>query len=267
MTIVQSIILGIVEGVTEFLPISSTGHLILASEMLDIIQSEFVKSFQIIIQLGAILAVIWIYRKKIWPFDVELWKRVGASFIPTAIIGFILYKLIKGFLLGNVWITAVALIIGGIIIILFEQFGSRTPKVQRESSESGNLGVELPKDFTYKKAFFVGIFQSIAVIPGVSRSAATIIGGQALGLSRKAVVEYSFLLAIPTMLAATGYDLIKSGIHFSSSQFGIILVGFLISFITAIIAIKFLLHFIITHDFTWFGIYRIVIGIIFLFFI
>ncbi len=262
MTILQSIILGIVEGITEFLPISSTGHLILAAKVLNIFESDFVKSFEIIIQLGAILAVVWLYRKKIWPFDLELWKRVIVSFIPTAIIGFILYKIIKGFLLGNVWVTAVALIVGGIVIILFEQYVSRAS----ETFEAEHINTQM-RTMSYKKAFFIGIFQSIAVIPGVSRSAATIIGGQSLSLSRQAIVEYSFILAIPTMLAASGYDLLKSGINFSGDQFTTLLIGFVVSFIVAIFAIKFLLRFIKTHNFIWFGIYRIIVGIIFLFFI
>lgn len=262
MTIIQSIILGIVEGITEFLPISSTAHLTFVSSLLHIFESDFVKSFEIIIQLGAILAVVWLYRKKIWPFEVELWKRVIVSFIPTAIIGFILYKVIKGFLIGNIWISSVMLIIGGIAIILFERWVSKKGKVELKIDKNTEM-----RNLSYKKALMIGLAQSLAVIPGVSRSAATIIGGQSIGLSRQAVVEYSFLLAIPTMFAASSYDLLKSGFSFSSNEFIILLIGFIVSFLVAIFAVKFLLRFIKTHDFTWFGIYRIIVGLLFLFII
>lgn len=260
MSLINSIILGIVEGITEFLPISSTAHLVLVSRLLGIFQSDFVKSFEIIIQFGAILAVMLIYRKKIWPFDLELWKRVLVSFIPTAVIGFILYKVIKGFLIGNIWISATALIAGGIVIIIFEKMARKHQEAMIDPS------IEM-RSLSYKKAFLIGLVQSIAVIPGVSRSAATIVGGRSLGMSRQAIIEYSFLLAIPTILAASGYDLLKSGFNFTNDQFRLLIVGFVVSFVVAIFAVRFLLRFLRTHDFTVFGIYRILIGIIFLFLI
>lgn len=258
MTIFESLILGVIEGVTEFLPISSTGHLILASKLFNIAQTDFVKSFEIIIQFGAILSVVWLYRRKIFPLDVRLWSKVFVSFVPTAVIGFILYKLIKAFLLGNVLVTALSLIIGGIILIVFER---RNRKIFN-TSQGGEMDMaEIP----YKTAFIIGIFQAIAVIPGVSRSAATIIGGQLFGVTRIAIVEYSFLLAIPTMLAAAGYDLLKNSSGFSYDNLLVLTIGFVTSFFVALFSVKFLLRYIKKHDFTYFGIYRIIVGFIFLF--
>jgi undecaprenyl-diphosphatase len=263
MTIIESLILGIIEGITEFLPISSTGHLILTTKILDIPQSDFVKSFEIIIQLGAILAVVFLYRKKIWPFDFKLWSRVFVSFIPTAIIGFVLYKLIKSVLLGNAWITAASLIIGGMLLIYFEK-RKRKKDEQLEAMDAEVDASELMAGITYKTAFIIGVFQSLAVIPGVSRSAATIIGGQLLGLGRKSIVEYSFLLAIPTMFAASGYDFLKNSSAFSGGNFTLLAIGFVTSFIVALLSVKFLLIYIKKNDFTYFGIYRIIIGILFI---
>ena len=172
--------------------------------------------------------------------------------MPTAILGFLLYKIFKNFLMESSTLISLSLIFGGIFIILFEKF-------HKEETLEENL--KMP----YWKYFLVGIFQSIAIIPGISRSAATIIGGSALGFKRKDIVEFSFLLAVPTMLAASGYDLLKSGISFSAGEFGVLLFGFCISFIVALWAIKFLLRFIQNNNFVKFGIYRIIAGLIFLF--
>ncbi|MCD4780194.1 MAG: undecaprenyl-diphosphatase UppP [Candidatus Omnitrophica bacterium] len=254
MTIIECIILGIVEGITEFLPISSTGHLILAEHLMKMPQTEFLKSFDIAIQVGAILAVVILYARSLI-LNKEIFLRVSAAFIPTAVIGFILYKLIKKFLLGNAYIVAVSLFVGGIILILFER------KHQEKETDLDDI-----VGMTYKQAVLIGLFQTLAVVPGVSRSAATIIGGLLLGLKRKTIVEFSFLLAVPTMLAATGFDLLKSGMSFSSDQFMLLGLGSLVSFVIAVFSIKFLLFFIKNHDFVPFGVYRILVAIVFLIF-
>lgn len=260
MNVLDSIILGIVEGVTEFLPISSTGHLILVSDLLGLVQTDFLKTFEIVIQLGAILAVMWYYRKTIFPLNLLLWKKVATAFVPTAVVGFVFYKIIKAFLIGNTAVVVWSLIIGGIIIIVAEQWFRK--KNEKKPPSPLYERVNLAKDISYKNAFFVGLIQSLAVIPGVSRSAATIIGGQALGVSRKNIVEFSFLLAIPTMLAASSYDILKSHTVLSSHDIFLIIVGFCVSFFVALASVKFLLRYIQKHDFTYFGVYRIIIGIL-----
>jgi undecaprenyl-diphosphatase len=255
MDLVQAIILGIVEGLTEFLPISSTGHMVLVSNLLKIPQTEFVKSFEVIIQLGAILAVVLIYGKTLIT-NRKLWPKLLAAFIPTAIIGLVLYKLIKEFLIGNTAVTLWALFIGGIILIVWEKFYKEQPHHLNHIEK-----------LSYKNAFLVGVFQSISVIPGVSRAAATIIGGLTVGLTRKAAVELSFLLAVPTLAAATGLDLIKSNFSFSSNEWVLLIAGFIAAFITALAAVKFFLKYIANHTFVAFGIYRIVLAIVFWIFI
>lgn len=251
MNLVTAVILGIVEGITEFLPISSTGHLILTSSLLKIPQSEFLKTFEISIQFGAILAVIVLYWKLLF-LDIKMIKRLIIAFIPTAFIGFIFYKVIKSFLLGSHNIVLWSLSLGGIFIILFELWHQRKYKPSQEQI-----------DISYKQAFLIGVFQSFAVIPGVSRSAATIIGGLALGLSRKTMVEFSFLLAVPTMAAAVVFDLAKTASSFMPSQLCLLIIGFIVSFMTAMLAIKFLLLFIKNNSFIPFGIYRIILVLLF----
>src|SRR3989339_602619 len=251
MDILHSIIIGIVEGITEFLPISSTAHMVLAAKVLNIAQSDFVKSFEIIIQFGAILSVLVLYWRR-FLVDSESLKRVLAAFIPTAILGFALYKFIKGYLISNETIIVWSLLLGGIILKIFELF-------HKES----DTAVEDISKIPYSKCITIGLFQSLAMFPGVSRSAATIIGGLTLGLKRKTIVESSFLLAVPTMLAASAFDLLKCGSSFTSSQFGVLAVGFIASFIVAIISIQFLMNFIKKHTFIPFGIYRIAIALLF----
>lgn len=248
----QSIILGIVEGLTEFLPISSTAHLILGGRILDIAQTEFVKSFEIVIQLGAILAVIWLYWKKIVS-SKEIIKRIIVAFLPTAIFGFLLYKIFKGYLMENLAVVVWALLLGGIFLIIFEYW-------HKEKADAA----ENIEDISYKNCFIIGTCQAIAMVPGVSRAGATILGGLFLGIKRKTIVEFSFLLAVPTMLAATSYDLLKTGFTFSADQFGQLSVGLIASFLVAILAIKLVLRYIQQHDFKLFGLYRIIIGLIFL---
>ncbi len=251
MDIFQALVLSIVEGITEFLPISSTGHLVLTSEILKIPQTEFVKSFEIIIQLGAILAVVVIYWKTILQ-NTRVWKNILAAFIPTAIIGFALYRVIKHVLLGNDLVTLLALLIGGVVLIILEL-------VYKEKEHH----VEKIEDISLKNAFLIGLCQSISIIPGVSRSAATIMGALFLGTKRQTAVELSFLLAVPTMLAATGLDLVKSNFGFSGSEWLLLTVGFIGSFIAALFVVKWFLKFIQNNNFISFGVYRIVLSILF----
>ncbi len=255
MTIIQSIILGIVEGVTEFLPISSTGHMILASKLMGIANSDFTKSFEIIIQLGSILAVVVLYWHRIWHGGKELWKKVAVAFLPTAVIGFLLYKVLKTYLLSNAIIVVWALALGGLALIAFEWWYAHA------------AARRAPKEITYKKSFTIGVAQALAIIPGVSRSGATIVAGMAMGITREAIVEFSFLLAIPTMAAATGYDFLKSSHSFNNSQLGILFIGFVVAFISAMLSVKWLVGFIKSHTFTAFGIYRIVVALFFFIFV
>jgi undecaprenyl-diphosphatase len=247
----QAIILGIIEGITEFLPISSTAHLVLASNLFHLIQSDFMKSFEIIIQLGAILAVVFLYWRAF--LNVEMIKKLVVAFIPTGILGIIFYKIIKAYLLGNTAVILCAMWLGGVFLIIFEKW----------HKEKENSLEEISK-ISYKHCIYIGFFQAIAMIPGVSRSAATIIGGLLLGFKRKTIVEFSFLLAVPTMLAATGLDLLKNFNSFSLNESHILAVGFIASFIMAIIGIKFFISFIQKRTFIPFGIYRIIIAILFL---
>jgi undecaprenyl-diphosphatase len=256
MTILQSLIMGIVEGITEFLPISSTAHLIITSKLLAIPESEFLKTFEISIQFGAILSVVVLYWKRVWRNLSIIWKLV-AAFIPTSLIGFAMYKIIKNFLMESLLVIGCSLLIGGILLIIFEKW--HVNKNKKTSAE--NEVIELEK-ISYRQAVLLGLAQSFAVVPGVSRSAATIIGGLSLGINRKTIVEFSFLLAIPTMIAATGYDLYKNPATFSGDQLSIWLIGFVTSFITAIIGIKFLIKYIQKNDFKAFGWYRIIVGAI-----
>lgn len=252
MTIFHSVILGIIEGITEFLPISSTGHLILAGHILSIPGTDFLKSFEIIIQLGAILAVIVLFWQDF--LDWRTLKKLVVGSIPTAIIGFGLYKIIKNNLLGSEHVVLWALLLGGIVLIIFESL-YKGPDITEET----------PGEISYLQSFFIGIFQSLAIIPGVSRSAATIIGGLALGIPRRAIVEFSFLLAVPTMIGASGLDIIKSGPTLLKGNLTFLIVGFITSFIVAIFSIKFLMNYIKKHNFTPFGIYRVIIALLFFF--
>ncbi len=254
MTYFHALILGAIEGITEFLPISSTGHLILTSHLLGIPDGSFLTSFEIAIQLGAICAVVLLYWKSF--LDVEILKRLFAGFVPTALIGLALYSFVKHHLLGNELVVVASLFIGGIVLIAFEYL--HKPKEDAPDTVSS---------ITYRQAFIIGICQSVAMIPGVSRSAATITGGLLLGISRSAIVEFSFLLAVPTMGAAVALDVLKNYQSFTADSVGIIGVGFLAAFLVALVAIRFLLRFIKKATFVPFGIYRIVIAALFFFFV
>lgn len=255
MSYLQAVILGIVEGITEFLPISSTAHLILSGAVFGVAPTTFVKSFEIVIQCGAILAVVWLYWKKTI-FNTAIAKKIAVAFLPTAVFGFLLYKVFKSYLMENAFIVVAALIVGGIFLIIFEYWH------EEKADAVGSI-----EAISYKNCFLIGLCQAVAIIPGVSRAGATIIGGLFLGVRRKTIVEFSFLLAVPTMLAATGYDLLKTGFAFTPDQFGRLFTGFAVSFLVALLAVTFLVRYIERHDFKWFGVYRITIGIVFLLFI
>jgi undecaprenyl-diphosphatase len=244
----HAVVLGIVEGITEFLPISSTAHLILASKALGLEDTEFLKSFEIIIQLGAILSVVVLYWNRF--LNIEVLKKLVVAVIPTGVIGLTVYKAIKGYLLGNVAVVLTTLLVGGIALIIFERFQQRD---DRDVDFS---------EISYRKAFLIGLFQSIAVIPGVSRSAATIVGGSLLGVSKRTIVEFSFMLAVPTMIAASGLELVKNRSAINGN-FEILAIGFIVSFLTAILAIKSFLGYIKKRDFSAFGWYRIALAVVF----
>lgn len=250
MSILDAIILGIVEGITEFLPISSTGHLILTTDLLHVVETEFVKTFIIVIQLGAILAAAVLYWRRLL-LDVRTLAITIAAFVPTGIIGFLLYKVIKGFL-GNPAIVVWSLLVGGVLVLLIERWlRGRQP------------AIHAVRDISYRQAVIIGTCQALSMIPGVSRSAATIMTGLIIGVDRKAIVEFSFILAIPTMVAASAYEIYKSHAKMSWTEFDLLAVGFVVAFVLAILAIKFLLRFVQTHTFNAFGIYRILAAIAF----
>jgi len=252
MSILQSIILAIVEGLTEFLPVSSTGHLIIASSLMGIAGQPFTKAFTIAIQFGAILSVVVLYFKRF--FDVnnirKFYLRLLVGFIPAAVLGYLMKKIIDR-MLTNVLAVAAALFIGGIIFLFVDKW------FKRAETE----GDAFPNN---KQAFTTGLFQVIAMIfPGTSRSAATIIGGLASGLNKRAAAEFSFFLAVPTMFAATCkelYDFYKDGNIFSGNDYTVLIIGNIIAFIVAMLAIKFFIGFLIKHGFKFFGYYRIAVG-------
>ncbi len=262
----KSFLLGAIQGFTEFLPISSTAHLILSVKLLKIDFSEFIKSFIVIIQFASILAVVFLYWKKIWQ-NLEYIKKIIVAFIPTALIGLLFYKIIKSFLHESIEIVALALFLGGVGIIILERKylekeALRAVLSDNEPENKKNKKIIDIKDISYKKCLIIGLFQSLAIVPGVSRSAATILGGLSLGVGRLAIVEFSFILAIPTMLAASSLDLIKTGFSFSNSELIFLIIGFIISFIVAILSIKFLINFIKKNSFVIFGWYRLFLGVL-----
>lgn len=251
----HALILAVVEGFTEFLPVSSTGHLVLTAKLLNIPQTEFVKSFEIIIQLGSILAVIFLYWKKLL-VERTVWKPILIAFLPTAILGFTLYKVVKGYLIGNEMLTVIMLFLGGIVLILIELF-----------HKEDKHGIEKIEDIPVKQAVIIGLAQSVAMVPGVSRSAATIIGALLLKVKRKTAVEFSFLLAVPTMLSATGLDLVQTRFAFTPYEYSVLAVGFVGAFLVAILAVKFVLKYIERNNFIPFGIYRILVAVLFFLFV
>lgn len=255
-TLLSALILGIVEGLTEFLPVSSTGHLILAGQLLGF-NDDKGKVFEIAIQFAAILAVVWEYRSRLGyalmslpsdPASQRMAKNLIVAFLPAAILGFLFLKEIKAYLFNPI-VVASALIIGGVLILWAER---RKHVVRAETID----------DINWRDALKVGFAQALAMIPGTSRSGATIIGGLFFGLSRQAAAEFSFFLAIPTMFAATLYDVYKHWHLFSADDIGLFTVGCAASFISALLAVRALIRFISSHDFTVFAWYRIVFGVL-----
>lgn len=284
MSFFEAIILGLVEGITEFLPISSTAHLMMTSKILAVTQNEFLKSFEIVIQFGAIAAVIFLFGRRLAK-SPRLWKKIAIAFLPTAIIGFLLYELIKTRLIGNLTVAVWGLIIGGLALIIVEHFflkkptrlddgagrndkyklsGNQPNQTENDNQAGGNL-----EDISHKQAFFIGAIQAVSVIPGVSRAAATIIPALFFGASRKAAAEFSFMLAVPTVAAAAGYDIIKNlDVWSVNGNIALLGIGFLVSFLAAIASIKFMLSYVQNHSFTAFGVYRILVaGLFFLLFV
>lgn len=255
--LVKAVILGLVEGLTEFLPVSSTGHLILVNQWLAY-SPEFTVLFDVFIQLGAILAVILYFRNDIFPPDpahmikkefLLFWSKILTAFAPAVVFGLLFANFIEEQLF-NVLIVSIALFVGGILLLVLDG-RKRTSRV---------FSVQ---EMSYQTALFIGLFQCLAMIPGTSRSAATIIGALVLGCSRKLAAEFSFYLAIPTILAASVYSLVKNQAHFSVDNFLILATGFVVTFFVAMGVIKFLMNFIKKHSFVAFGYYRIVLSIIF----
>jgi undecaprenyl-diphosphatase len=254
--LIKGIFLGIVEGVTEFIPVSSTGHLILAGHLLGL-DDDRAKVFDIFIQLGAILSIVWLYREKLTgvirqlPHQKDARKfmvNLLAAFLPAAVLGFMAHKMIKAYLF-NPLTVAVALVLGGIAILLIERMKQRDHVIKTE-------------DITMQQAAWVGIAQCLALFPGVSRSGATIMGGLVVGLDRTVAAEFSFFLAVPTMFAATGYDLLKSRALLTASDMTLFLVGFATAFLSALIVVKIFLRYVSKNDFKGFAYYRIVFGLV-----
>jgi undecaprenyl-diphosphatase len=243
--LLAALILGIVEGITEFLPISSTGHLILAGELVGATGERW-DVFKIVIQTGAMLAVLWEYRARFFRIDVALYRNLIVAFIPAAVLGLAFSKYIKAHLFHAVPV-ALAFIIGGVIILIVERAALRAR-------------VESTQTMTWLDALKVGIAQCFALIPGTSRSGATIIGGMLFGLSRKAATEFSFFLAVPTLVAAGAYDFWKHRALFSGADVGIFAVGSIAAFISAFVVVRWLIRYVATHDFRPFAWYRIVFG-------
>lgn len=260
--ILKVVFLGIIEGITEWLPISSTGHMILVEEFLKLnVSDSFMEMFRVVIQLGAILAVVVLYFNKLNPFSNkkkkeekkdtwDLWFKVIVSCLPAAVIGLMFDDFLDKYLYNYI-VVSIMLILYGILFIIIEN------KTTDKSFKINSL-----KDLTYKTAFMIGLFQVLAMIPGTSRSGATIIGAMLIGTNRKVAAEFTFFLAIPVMLGASLLKVVKFGFAFSSSEIIILLVGCLTAFIVSILAIKFLMDYIKKHDFKVFGIYRIILGVL-----
>lgn len=251
MTILEAILLAIVEGITEFLPISSTGHMIIASSILGIAADPFTKTFTIAIQLGAILSVVILYGKRFFQ-SIGFYVKLFIAFLPAAVFGFLLNDYIDA-LLERVDVVAVMLILGGILFLFLDKFFAK-------NEETGNTTI------TNSTALKIGFFQVISILaPGISRSAATIIGGLSQKLTKKAAAEFSFFLAVPTMFAATGYKLFKyykGGNTFGSHELILLIVGNLVAFLVALIAIKSFINFLTKNGFKVFGYYRIAVGLL-----
>ena len=247
MEILKAIIISVVEGITEFLPISSTGHMIITQKLLGVDASQFVKVFTVNIQFGAILSVIVLYWKKFFQ-SLDFYFKLFVAFLPAAVFGLLFNKVIEE-MLGSVVIVAFSLVLGGIVLVFVDNW-FRNPSEDQAIS--------------YPKALKIGFFQVLAMIPGVSRSAATIIGGMTQKLTRKNAAEFSFFLAVPTMFAASAFELLKTYHTIDRSNLGILALGNIIAFLVALLAIKGFIAFLTKYGFKWFGYYRIAVGLIIL---
>jgi undecaprenyl-diphosphatase len=245
--LIKALVLGIVEGLTEFLPISSTGHLILAADLLGASDERWTV-FNLVIQTGAMLAVVWEYRARFFRADTRLYRNLIVAFVPAAVLGLLLGGVIKAHLFRPVPV-AIAFIVGALVIFWAE-------------ARTGRVRIESTRDMTWLDSLKVGFAQCFALIPGTSRSGATIIGGMLFGLSRKAATEFSFFLAVPTLIAAGAYDLLKHRELFSEQHLAPLAVGLVVSFLSAFVVIRWLIRYVATHDFRPFAWYRIVFGIV-----
>lgn len=257
MLLINTIIMGLVEGTTEFLPISSTGHLIIVGDILRFLSKEKRDVFEIIIQLGAILAVCWAFKQRLLDTVTNLTKETKAqhfvrnlliAFVPAALLGLAFHRVIKEYLFSP-FTVAIALIVGGFAILLIEKLPLKTP-------------TQSVDDITSIQALQIGFAQALALVPGVSRAGATILGGMVFGLNRKVATEFSFFLAIPIMFAATGFDLLKCWRLLNAEDLMVFAIGFITAFLSALIAVKFLIRFVQTHNFVPFAWYRIVFGVV-----
>lgn len=244
MTWIEAVIIAIIEGITEFLPVSSTGHMIITQSILGVESTDFTRAFVVNIQFGAILSVIVLYWKKFFQ-SLDFYFKLFVAFIPAAVIGFLAGDLIDK-MLDSVLVVAVMLVLGGVVLLFVDKWFNRPATDQT---------------ITYKKGFWIGVFQVIAMIPGVSRSAATIIGGMAQGLTRKTAAEFSFFLAVPTMFAASAYKLLENYKHITSDNIDILIIGNVVAFVVAIAAIKTFITLLTRYGFKAFGWYRIVAGL------
>ncbi len=267
LEIIKAVFLGIVEGITEWLPVSSTGHMILFDEFVKLnVSDEFKEMFFVVIQLGAILAVPTLFWSKLWPFTktkskeekkgiIDLWLKVIAGAVPAAILGFLLDDFLDEYLYTP-WGVAAALVIYGVAFILIEYFNKKNDKTFRVNDIS---------ELTYKDALTIGAFQVLSLIPGTSRSGSTILGGMMSGVSRVASAEFSFFMAIPIMLGASGLKILKlilEGISVTKAEIGLLLIGIAVAYLVSLAVIKFLMDFVKRHSFSAFGIYRIVLGVL-----
>lgn len=244
MSIIEAVIIAIVEGITEFLPVSSTGHMIITQELLGMTIDDFVKAFTVNIQFGAILSVIVLYWKRFFQ-SLQFYYKLMVAFIPAGVIGFLAMDFIDS-MLSSVLVVAVMLVLGGVVLLFVDKWFAKAKDT----------------DIKYMTAFKIGLFQCIAMIPGVSRSAATIIGGMAQGLDRKTAAEFSFFLAVPTMFAAASYKLLKNYEIITAQNIQVLVVGNIVAFIVAMIAIKTFIALLTRYGFKMFGYYRILVGLV-----
>ena len=243
-------ILSLIEGITEFLPVSSTGHMIVVSRFLSLPQSQTLKAFEVIIQLSAILAIVLFYKDKLSFKRVLFWLKVFIAFLPVGLVGFLLSDFVKS--LFSVYVVAIMFILGGIAFLILENFYKRS--ITKKTSEL--------EEVTYLQAFKIGLWQVLALVPGTSRSGATILGGMVSGLSRQTATEFSFLTALPVMVSAAGFDLVKNYHFFDLQQWRLLVFALMVSFLTAFLTVKFFLKYVRKYNFVPFAVYRIVFGLI-----